>query len=566
MGTTDWLVLVGTLSFIVIYGVWHTRGSKNIQSYLLGDNRMHWWTIGLSIMATQASAITFLSAPGQAYDDGMRFIQFYFGLPIAMVILSVTLVPLYHKMKVYTAYEFLERRFDLKTRILTAFLFLTQRGLAAGFTIFAPSLVLSSLFGWNIYLTNLLTGLVVIVYTVTGGTRAVSQTQKHQMAVILIGMFAAGVFVVNMLPEEISFVDALHLAGKTGRLNVVDLEFDPTSKYNIWSGIIGGAFLALSYFGTDQSQVQRYLGGKSVAQSRMGLLFNGLLKIPMQFLILFIGAMLYVFYIFHQPPVFFNKVVEDEVATSSFGAEYKERKEAYYQLNEIRKEKAIALKDAIRNNNKQEIDNRAGQFKAVDKELKTRKGEALKVIEKAIPGADTNDANFIFLTFVIDYLPQGLIGLIIAVIFSASMSSTSSELNALASTTVVDMYKRLFKKDATEAHYLKASKLITIGWGIYAVIFAMFANRLGTLIEAVNILGSLVYGTILGIFLTAFYLKKITSSQVFIAAIISELLILILFFFFTEVPFLWYNVIGSLSVLLISAILNGANSSLNGQS
>ena len=554
MKTLDWIVLIGTLSFIVIYGVWKTRGSKNIEGYLKGDNTMKWWTIGLSIMATQASAITFLSAPGQAYDDGMRFVQFYFGLPIAMVILSITVVPIYHKLKVYTAYEYLENRFDLKTRVLTAILFLTQRGLAAGFTIFAPSLILSTLLGWNIYYTNLVIGLMVIIYTVSGGTKAVAQTQKYQMGVILLGMVAAGILVVKLMPENVGFVDALEIAGKTGRLNVVDLEFDPTSKYNIWSGLIGGGFLALSYFGTDQSQVARYLTGSSIGQSRLGLLFNGIIKIPMQFFILLIGALVYVFYIFQPAPLFFNNVIEERTIQSEVGAEYLDKKERYDNINTEKRQYAIGYLEALDAGNDLEAKKKVEALQQADKKSKAVKKEALSVIEKADPNADTNDTNFIFLTFVINYLPAGLVGLIIAVIFSASMSSTSSELNALASTTIVDIYKRLYKKNASERHYLNASKVFTMFWGVYAILFAMYANRLGTLIEAVNKLGSLVYGTILGVFLVAFYMKNIKARETFIAAIISESIIL-LCFFFTDIPFLWYNVIGSLIVLIVAYLL-----------
>lgn len=554
MNTLDWIVLCATLIFIVSYGIWKTRGSQNIEGYLRGDNTMKWWTIGLSIMATQASAITFLSAPGQAYDDGMRFLQFYFGLPIAMVILSITVVPIYHRLKVYTAYEFLENRFDLKTRVFTAILFLTQRGLAAGFTIFAPSLILSSLLGWNIYVTNLVIGTLVILYTVSGGTKAVAQTQKHQMAIILFGMVAAGILVVKLMPESVGFTDALEIAGKTGRLNVVDLKFDPTSKYNIWTGLIGGGFLALSYFGTDQSQVARYLSGSSVGQSRLGLLFNGMIKIPMQFFILLIGALVYVFYIFQPAPLFFNKVVEEKTLESSYADEYLHKKADFDQVNAAKRAHAMSYLDAKEKGEEQAAQQSIQALQQADKKSKALKGEALEIIKKSDPLADTNDTNFVFLTFVINYLPAGLVGLIIAVIFSASMSSTSSELNALASTTIVDIYKRLFKKNASERHYLNASRIFTLFWGIYAILFSMFANRLGTLIEAVNILGSLVYGTILGVFLVAFYLKKIGAKETFIAAVLSETIILICFFF-TDIPYLWYNVIGSLAVLLIAYVI-----------
>lgn len=554
MKPLDWLVLSGTLLFIVAYGVWKSRGSKDIQGYLLGNREMKWWTIGLSIMATQASAITFLSGPGQAYTDGMRFVQFYLGLPIAMIILSITLVPFYHRLNVYTAYEFLEKRFNVVLRVFTAFLFLTQRGLAAGFTIFAPSLILSILLDWNIYYTNLLIGALVIFYTVSGGTKAVAQTQKQQMAVILLGMVIAGVLVVKMMPENVGFVDALHIAGKTGKLNVIDLEFDLNNRYTIWSGLIGGTFLFLSYFGTDQSQVQRYLSGSSVSESRLGLLFNGLAKIPMQFLILLVGAMVYVFYIFQTPPLFFNSVVEKQVLSSEYANEYSLLQEEYSENYARKKESALNLLDAIEQNNEPEIEAATQRLKVAEEQSKDTKVTALSVIKKADPIADTNDANFVFLTFVINFLPAGLVGLLIAVILSASMSSTSSELNALASTTLVDVYKRLFVKNESETHYLNASKWITVGWGVYAILFAMFANRLGTLIEAVNILGSLVYGTILGIFMVAIYFKHLGWRNTLIAAAASEVLIILLWIF-SDIPFLWFNVIGALAVIIVAAIL-----------
>jgi len=547
MSLLDWIVLAGTMLFIVVYGVWQTRGSKNISDYLLGNKKTPWFTIALSIMATQASAITFLSAPGQAYTDGMRFVQFYFGLPLAMVVLSVTVVPIYHKMRVYTAYEYLEKRFDLNTRTLAAFLFLTQRGLAAGFTIFAPSLILSSLLNWDIYITNLLIGSMVIIYTVSGGTNAVSQTQKFQMGVIMVGMFIAGVMVVSMLPREVSFGNALQIAGDMGRLNAIDFEFDLESRYNIWSGVIGGFFLALSYFGTDQSQVQRYLTGRSVTQSRMGLLFNGMAKIPMQFLILLIGAMVYVFYFFFQPPVFFNKVLLEDARLSGNRGQIVELEDQYSKAFFERKQKAL---DYVRelNTGANQSDEALNSLKQADQKLNAIRTETIETIKEIDKDADTNDTNYIFLNFVIDHLPAGIVGLLIAVILSASMSSTSSELNALASTTVVDVYRRRFKKDANEAHYLNASRWITVFWGAYAITFTMFANRLGTLIEAVNVLGSLVYGTILGIFLVAFYFKQIGARATFAAAIVAELIV-VYCFAFTEVPYLWFNVIGCLPVI-----------------
>lgn len=549
----DWIILFGTQLFIIAYGIWKSRGSKDLKGYLLGNKDAHWFTIGLSIMATQASAITFLSAPGQAYTDGMRFIHIYLGMPIAMVILAVTVVPIYHKLNVYTAYEFLESRFNLPTRMLTALLFLTQRGLAAGFTIFAPSLILSSLLGWDIHLTTLAVGLTVIIYTVIGGTKAVSQTQKQQMAIILVGMFIAGVMVITKLPDAVSFGDAMQVAGKMGKLNAIDFTFDLSSKYNIWSGMIGGLFLMLSYFGTDQSQVQRYLSGKSIAQSRLGLIFNGIVKIPMQFAILFLGAMLYVFYIFNAPPVFFNKVLVDEVKTSKYAEQFDNLETKYEESLSEKREIALNLVEIIHTGDENKIRQASEQLERAEITNKNIRQEAVAVIKQNNKQADTNDTNYIFIRFVLDFLPIGVIGLIISVILSASMSSTSSELNALASTTIIDIYKRSINPNASDKHYLFASKVATFSWGIYAIIFAMFANRLGTLIEAVNILGSLVYGTILGIFLVAFFFKKVGAKATFIAAIVSELTI-IACFMLTDIPYLWFNVIGSLVVVLFGII------------
>lgn len=551
----DWFVLVTSLVFIVAYGVWKGRGSKNMDAYLLSNRDMKWYTIGISIMATQASAITFLSTPGQAYVDGMRFIQFYFGLPLAMVILSVTVIPIYHKLKVYTAYEYLEGRFDLKTRTLGAILFLTQRGLAAGLTIYAPALILSVILGWNVSYTNWIIGTLVIIYTTLGGTKAVGWTQFQQMIIITLGMFSAFFILIFMLPADVSFIDAAYVAGKMGKLNVVDLSFDLENRYTLWTGLIGGMFLALSYFGTDQSQVQRYLTGKSVAQSRLGLLLNGIVKIPMQFFILFLGAMVFVFYQFNMPPVFFNSVERNNILKSEYAEEFRTVEEKHKIIFEEKKNDVKELIGAIKSgdeNNvasaKEKLENSVNKFQEV-------RGEAIEVMKQNNPKIDASDTNYVFLTFVINNLPVGIIGLILAVVFAASMSSTSSELNALASTSIVDIYKRMINKKGEEKHYLLISKLLTVGWGIYAIIFAEYANRLGSLIEAVNILGSLFYGAILGIFGVAFYIKRVNGNQVFIAAIIAEVCVLACFFF-TKIPFLWYNVIGCLLVMGISLIIN----------
>jgi SSS family transporter len=549
----DWIILVSFLSFVVVYGTWKSRGSKNISSYLLTDRTTRWFTITLSIMATQASAITFLSTPGQAYVDGMRFIQFYLGLPIAMVILSITAVPLYHKLKVYTAYEYLEKRFDLKNRILGSVLFLTQRGLAAGFTIFAPSLIISVILGWDINLTIFIIGGLVIVYTASGGTNAVNKTHILQMTIIMFGMFTAFFMIIFLLPADISFVDATKIAGKLGKLNAIDFSFNFDDRYNFWSGMIGGTFLMLSYFGTDQSQVQRYLAGSSASQSKIALLMNGLVKIPMQFFILFIGVMVFIFYQFVTPPLFFNPVEENKVKNSIYSEQYADLENRYNELHLSKQKDYSQLLKAIEANDDKTIEAVSKSINEKQEETSKIKQQAVEVIKSSNPGTDTNDVNYIFLNFVINFLPVGVIGLVLASIISASMSSTSAELNALASTTVIDIYKRLIKKNAADKHYLIVSKIATIMWGAYALTFALFANRLGTLIEAVNILGSLVYGTILGIFLSAFYLKKVGGSATFYAALIAEAAVLYCYLF-TDIPFLWFNAIGCLLVVILSIL------------
>jgi len=555
MSRIDWIVMSSFLIFVALYGVWKSRGKKDLKGYILADRKTPWYTITLSIMATQASAITFLSTPGQAYVDGMRFVQFYFGLPIAMVILSVTAVPAYHRMKVYTAYEFLEQRFDLKNRTLGSILFLIQRGLAAGFTIFAPALIISVLLGWDIRFTIFMIGGIVILYTTIGGTDAVNKTHLVQMFIITAGMVTVFYMIFRLLPSDISFLDAAHVAGKLGKLNVVNFAFDWKDRYNIWSGLIGGTFLALSYFGTDQSQVQRYLSGRSIAQSRIGLLANGIFKVPMQFGILLTGAMIFVFYQFVAPPLLFNPVETAKVKNSAYAEAYTQLEAEHSRLHAEKQDQIREMLSAM------EADGAAVVDDAVDRLMRSReteleiREEASRLMQKADPSADTNDTNYIFLSFVINFLPVGLIGLILAAILSASMSSTAAELNALASVTVVDIYKRVFKQDASERHYLIASKIATVFWGIYAINFALFANRLGSLIEAVNILGSLFYGTILGIFMLAFCCKYIGGHAVFISAIVAELTVLACHFF-TEIPYLWFNVIGCVVLIILAHLLN----------
>ena len=554
MSVIDWIVLYGFIGFVVIYGTWKSRNAKDVDTYILAGRTSKWWIVALSIMATQASAITFLSTPGQAYVDGMRFVQFYFGLPIAMIILSITAVPIYNKLNVYTAYEYLEKRFDLKNRMFGSALFLTQRGLAAGFTIYAPALILSVILGWELDITIIAVGAMVILYTTVGGTVAVNKTHFLQMIIITAGMFSVFFILMSLLPEEVSFYDAAYIAGKLGKLNAVDFSFDLSNRYTFWSGIIGGTFLMLSYFGTDQSQVQRYLAGSSVKQSRLALLTNGLIKVPMQFIILFIGAMVFVFYQFVTPPLFFNPVEEEKVKTGIYAVEYKNIEHDYTKIQEDKKNILKELVTSI-NRNDDATESKIGYIIDQQKKADELKKSVAELIKKSDPSADSNDTNYIFLSFIINYLPIGFIGLLIAAILSASMSSTSAELNALASTTVIDFYKRLIKKDGDDNRYLLVSKIATVLWGLYAILFALMAKELGSLIEAVNILGSLVYGTILGIFLTAFYLKKISGTPTFVGAIVAELIVLYSYFF-TDIPFLWYNIIGCITVILIATLIN----------
>ena len=550
MQVIDWIVLIGTLLFIVLYGTYKTRNNKNVTDYLKGGNSSNWWTIGISVMATQASAITFLSTPGQAYHDGMGFVQFYFGLPIAMVIICIVFIPLYDKLKVFTAYEYLESRFDLKTRSLTAILFLIQRGLAAGITIFAPSIILSAVLGWDLVTLNVIIGSLVIIYTVSGGTKAVSITQKQQMAVIFAGMFITFLIILNYLPQEISFTKALELAGANGKLDILDFSFNLDNRYTFWSGIIGGTFLALSYFGTDQSQVQRYLSGKSVKESQMGLIMNGLLKIPMQFFILLVGVMVFVFYQFNESPLNFNPIAIEDVRNSEFAAEF-------HQLEIDKKEIELAIKDKqllyfnVENIiDKKNISNEITYLNSLENGLREQTKE---LILKANPAAETNDKDYVFIHFILTNLPRGLIGLLLAVIISAAMSSTASELNALASTTAIDLYKRNVRV-RDEQHYVKASKWFTLLWGLIAISIACVAHLFDNLIQLVNIIGSIFYGNVLGVFLLAFFIKYVKSNAVFWAAIITQLIIIYLWYI-DLMPYLWLNLVGCSIVIIISIII-----------
>jgi Na+/proline symporter len=554
MSGIDWIVLITTLLVIVAYGIYKSRGTENIEGYLLGNQSFPWYSVTLSVMATQASAITFLSAPGLAFSSGMAFVQFYFGLPLAMIVLSITFVPIFHKLKVYTAYEFLENRFDLKTRALTAFLFLIQRGLSTGITIYAPSIILSTILDIDTTVTTLFIGGLVISYTVYGGTKAVSYTQMLQMAVIFSGILIAGILVVKMLPETVGFGKALQIAGKMGRTNAIDFSFDWNNQYTVWSGLIGGFFLQLSYFGTDQSQVGRYLTGSSVGQSRLGLLMNGLLKIPMQFLILLIGVLVFTFYQYHQPPIFFNSYELGKLEKSPYNKELEKIKTDYSNAFTEKQAEINRLEQAMDAKNETAINTQRTILENADKKTKAIRQQAVDLMKKNDPDAETNDNNYVFLSFVTKYLPQGLIGLLIAIIFLASMGSTSSALNSLASTTVIDIYKRLVNPNASDEKYLSVSRWTTIIWGLFCILMALYASKMGNLIEAVNILGSLFYGTILGIFIVAFYLKKIGGAATFTAAIITEIIVFSCWML-DLMAFLWLNVVGCVLVMLIAVIL-----------
>ena len=560
MQTLDWIVLIGTLLAIVGYGTWKTRGSKNVQDYVRGGNSSRWWTVGLSVMATQASAITFLSTPGQAFHDGMGFAQFYFGVPLAMIIICMVFIPLYHRLKVYTAYEFLENRFDLKTRSLTAILFLIQRGLSAGITIFAPAIILSVVLGWNLIYLNIIIGILVIVYTVSGGTKAVSMTQKHQMAVIFIGMFAAFLLIISYLPENITFSNALEIAGASDKMNILNFSFDLENRYTIWSGLIGGTFLALSYFGTDQSQVQRYLSGKSVKEMQMGLIFNGILKVPMQFFILLVGVMVFVFYQFNASPVNFNPAAEKTILNSEYANDYKDLQN---EQARIFSDKQSVINNYIETKDEKYIESIQMANKADKENREAAKVLIQKAADETLIPVETNDKDYVFIHFILNNLPRGLIGLLLAVILSAAMSSTAGELNALASTTALDLYKRNHKREEDDIHYVKATKWFTFGWGILAIAIACVAYLADNLIQLVNIIGSIFYGNVLGIFLLAFFIKFVKGNAVFIAAILTQIVIIAVWFF-DWLPYLWLNVLGCVLVIMLAMIfqtiqkLNGA--------
>ena len=550
MVAIDWIILVLTLLVIIAYGTYKSVGAKTSNEYIKAGNSAKWWTIGLSVMATQASAITFLSTPGQAFNDGMGFVQFYFGLPIAVIIICLVFIPIYHKLKVYTAYEFLEKRFDQKTRTLTALLFLIQRSLSAGITIFAPAIILSSVLGWDLITVNIIIGSLVIFYTVSGGTKAVNYTQKYQMIIIFFGLFAILFIIFKLLPEQINFQNALEIASISGKLEVLDFSFDLENRYTVWSGIIGGTFLMLSYFGTDQSQVQRYLSGKSLREMQLGMIFNGILKVPMQFFILFIGVMVFIFYQFNLSPLNFNPQANKVIVGSSYENEYKNLKN---KLNEIHFEKVSKINEIIED----KIENKKIEIIKLEKEEIKIRQKAKLLIEKA--GAEksikveTNDKDYIFINFILNQLPKGLIGLLIAVILSAAMSSTSSEINALATTTTMDLIKRNYA-NIGEKKIVYLTKVFTLLWGICAIIIACVAFLADNLIQLVNIIGSIFYGNVLGIFLIALFTKKIRSLSVFTSAIITQIAIIYIWWI-DIIPFLWLNILGCFLVTALSAFI-----------
>ncbi|GMN08685.1 hypothetical protein MTsPCn9_08590 [Croceitalea sp. MTPC9] len=570
MATLDWVILVLTLLSIVVYGVWKTKGSKNVEDYVKGGKDTKWWTIGLSVMATQASAITFLSTPGQAFHDGMGFVQFYFGLPIAMIVICLVFIPIYHKLKVYTAYELLEKRFDLKTRTLTAILFLIQRGLAAGITIYAPSIILSAVLGWDLRTLNIIIGLLVIIYTVSGGTKAVSVTHKQQMFVIMTGMFFVFFFILGSLPSDISFSETLKLAGANGKLDILNFEFDTKNRYTFWSGITGGFFLMLSYFGTDQSQVQRYLSGKSIRESQLGLIFNGILKIPMQFFILLVGVMVFIFYQYNPSPLNFNPAATEAVLNSDYADDYKALQAGHEELQLEKKMAQSEFSSALKLKDFNAIEQAKIDVVAVNKTELAIRNTAKDIISKSDSAIETNDKDYVFIHFILNNLPMGLVGLLLAVILSAAMSSTASELNALGTITALDLFKRNSKEGFSQKYYVNVTKVFTLVWGIIAIIIACTAYLFDNLIQLVNIIGSIFYGNVLGVFLLAFFVKFVKGNAVFIGAIITQVIVFILFFVLIfpyesgqeKLGYLWLNAIGCGLVVAIAMLIEGFDRTL----
>ncbi len=554
MALLDWIILGSTLLFIVAYGVWKTRGNNSVDDYVRGGDNIKWWTIGLSVMATQASAITFLSTPGQAFHDGMGFVQFYFGLPLAMIVICLVFIPIYKKLNVFTAYEMLEGRFDLKTRTLTAILFLIQRGLAAGITIFAPSIILSAVLGWDLRTLNVIIGILVIIYTVSGGTRAVSVTQKQQMFIIMLGMFFAFFFIMGALPTDISFGKALKIAGANNKLNILDFTLDPDNRYTFWSGITGGFFLALAYFGTDQSQVQRYLSGKSVRESQWALIFNGIFKIPMQFFILLVGAMVFVFYQYNTSPLNFNPAATEAVMESEYAENYKTLEADHKKLEAEKRMAQDAFSEALELKEYNAIEQAKQDIIRINEKENISRETARSLIAKADELVETNDKDYVFIHFILNNLPQGLIGLLLAVILSAAMSSTASELNALGTITALDLYKRSQKKDLDQKHYLMATKGFTLLWGIIAIAIANVANLFDNLIQLVNIIGSIFYGNVLGIFLLAFFFKFVKGNAVFVAAIVTQIIVIV-GWYMDWMSYLWLNAFGCVLVILLASLV-----------
>ncbi|SHJ27660.1 sodium:solute symporter [Flavobacterium haoranii] len=551
MESLDWIVLICTLLFIVVYGALKTKGSENVKDYLLDNNETPWFTVGISVMATQASAITFLSTPGQAYHDGMGFVQFYFGLPIAMIVIAYTFIPIYHKLKVYTAYEYLEERFDVKTRSLAAILFLIQRGLGTGLTIYAPSIILSALLGWNLTMLNIVIGILVIVYTVSGGTKAVNVTQKQQMFVIMSGMFITFFTILSYLPDDLDFGNALHVAGANGKMDILDFSYNPETRYTFWSGITGGFFLMLSYFGTDQSQVGRYLTGKSIKESQMGLIMNGILKVPMQFFILLTGVLVFVFFQFNDTPLHFNPNNVAKIKASDKKTEYLALEK---KLEEINVDKKVVNQLYVEQLQHNDYDNPTlrKQMVTLANNEKDLREEAKELIASIDSNSETNDKDYVFLYFILNYLPKGLLGLLLAVIFSAAMSSSASGLNSLAATTAIDIYKRNVG-EKSDKHYVYATQFFTLFWGIIAILFACIGTLFENLIQLVNIIGSIFYGTVLGIFLVGFYIKYIKAKAIFLGASISQLIIFYIYYI-DVVSFLWLNFIGALLTILLSTL------------
>mgnify|MGYP001301008071 FL=1 len=552
MQLLDWIILCSTLLLIVAYGTLKTRGAKNSVEYIKGGNEAKWWTVGLSVMATQASAITFLSTPGQAFNDGMGFVQFYFGLPIAIIIICMVFIPIYHKLKVFTAYEYLESRFDLKTRTLTSVLFLIQRSLAAGITIFAPAIILSSVLGWDLTTLNIIIGLLVIIYTVSGGTKAVNYTQKYQMGVIFTGLIITFLIIIYSLPENVTFGKAIELAGANDKMKILDFSFDLENRYTVWSGILGGTFLMLSYFGTDQSQVQRYLSGKSLKEMQMGMIFNGILKIPMQFFILFIGVMVFIFYQFNPSPLNFNPQAEITISSSEKANEYSKLEKS---LDNVYFLKSKATNDFLDNKNKAKSLLEIKELNQKEKEIRDKAKKIInEVSNNSLNRIESNDKDYVFISFILNNLPSGLIGLLIAVILSAAMSSTASELNALATTTTIDLYNRNKKEKSSEIETVNTTKIFTVFWGLFAIGIACVAYLADNLIQLVNIIGSLFYGNVLGIFLIAFFIKYIKSNAVFYGAIITQLIVLSVWYN-DYMPYLWLNVLGVFTVIIVSYII-----------